>query len=91
MQSTQKLYNAALKRFHEFCVQCDVTTPFPVSEHLLCCFVSYLTDQGLAPQTGKLYLSAIRNMQISLRLPDPWDHSSLPILKRVQAGITKSD
>ena len=28
-------------------------------------------------------------MQISLGLPDPRDHSSLPILRRVQAGISR--
>ena len=83
-------YNAALKRFHKFCVQYSVTNPFPVTEHLLCCFAALLVDQGLAPQTGKSYLSAVRSMQISLGLPDPREHSSLPILKRVQAGICRA-
>ena len=64
--------------------------PFPVTEHLLCCFAAFLADQGLAPQTGKSYLSAVRSMQISLGLPDPREHSSLPILKRVQAGICRA-
>lgn len=64
--------------------------PFPVTEHLLCAFVSYLADEGLTPQTGRVYLSALRSMQISLGLPDPRDSSSLPILKRVQAGISRS-
>ena len=32
---------------------------------------------------------AVRNMQISLGLPDPRDSSSFPILKRVQAGIKR--
>ena len=64
--------------------------PFPLSEKLLCSFAAYLADQGLAPQTGKSYLSALRSMQISLGLPDPRDQSSLPILKRVQAGISRA-
>lgn len=34
-------------------------------------------------------MSAVRNMQISLGLPDPRDSSSLPVLKRVQAGIKR--
>lgn len=63
--------------------------PFPLSEQLLCCFVSYLADQALAPQTGKSYMSALRNMQISMGLPNPRDSSSLPVLKRVQAGISR--
>ena len=55
-------------------------------------FAAFLADQGLAPQTGKtyMYLAAVRSMQISLGLPDPRDQSSLPILKRVQAGISRA-
>ena len=40
-------------------------------------------------QTVKSYLSAVRNSQILLGLPDPRHQSSLPILKRVQAGIAR--
>ena len=88
-QSTRNTYKAALKRFHAFCVEFNVYTPFPVTEELLCCFVVYLANQGLAPQTGKTYLAAIRSMQISLGLPEPRDSSSLPRLKRVLAGIQR--
>ena len=63
--------------------------PFPLSEQLLCFFASYLALQDLAPQTIKSYLSAVCNMHISLGFPDPRDHSSMPILKRVQAGISR--
>ena len=78
-----------MKRFHSFCTTCSITTPFPLTEHLLCCYAAYLADQGLAPQTVKSYLAALRNAQISLGLPDPRDQSSLPRLKRVQAGISR--
>ena len=61
--------------------------PFPLSEKLLC---SFLADQGLAPQTGKSYLSALQMKQISLGLPDPRHQLSLPKLKRVQAGISRA-
>ena len=88
--STQKTYKAAMKRFHSFCITYNVTEPFPLSEQLLYSYASYLADQGLAPQTGKSYLSAPRSMQISLGLPDPREQSSLPVLKRVQAGISCS-
>ena len=37
----------------------------------------------------KTYLAAVRNMQISLGFPDLRDQSSLPMLKRVQAGIQR--
>ena len=49
-----------------------------------------MAEGGLAPQTIKLYLAAVRNAQLSLGLPDPRDKSSLPILKRVQAGISRA-
>lgn len=79
-----------MKRFHNFCVTYNVSSPFPLSEQLLCAFVAFLADQCLAPQTSKAYLSALRSMQISLGFPDPREHSSLPVLKRVQAGISRA-
>ena len=88
--STRKTYSAESKRFHAFCVKFNIPSPFPVSEHTLCCFAAYLAEEGLAPQTAKTYLSAVRNLQLSLGLPDPRDQSSLPILKRVLAGIARS-
>ena len=82
--STQATYSAALRRFHSFCTQYNIFTPLPFTKQLLCCFSAFIADQGLAPQTGKSYLAAIRSMQI------PRDHSSMPILKRVQAGIRRA-
>ena len=88
--STQKSYSAASKRFHEFCGIYQIWNPFPVSENLLCSFAAFMANQGLAPQTIKSYLSAVRNLQLSLGLPDPREQSSMPILKRVQAGISRT-
>ena len=79
-----------MKRFEAFCSQFSVVSPFPITEHLLCCFAAFLADQGLTPQTAKSYLAAVRNMQISLGLPDPRDQSSMPMLKRVMAGIQRA-
>ena len=87
--STQRSYQAAMKRFYNFCTSLNVTDPFPLTEQTLCFFAVYLAEQGLAPQTGKAYLSALRNTQISLGLPDPREQSSLPLLKRIQAGISR--
>ncbi len=75
-----------MKRFDSYCTVFD---PFPVTEILLCSFAAYLADEGLAPQTIKTYLSSVRNTQLSLGFPDPREQSSLPILKRVQAGISR--
>lgn len=79
-----------MRKFSASCYQFNVHSPFPVTEHLLCCFAAFLADQGLAPQTGKSYLAAVQNTQISLGLPDPRDQSSMPMLKRVQAGIQRA-
>ena len=87
--STQKSYGAALKCFHTFCNKYNILAPFPVTEHLLCCFAAYLADEGLSPQTGRSYLSAVRSMQISLGLPDPRERSAMPALNRVLAGIKR--
>ena len=78
-----------MKRFHTFCTQYNIASPFPVTEFVLCSFAVYLADECLSPQTGKTYLAGIRNTQLSLGLPDPRDQSSLPLLKRVQAGISR--
>ncbi len=60
-----------------------------MQELLLCYFASYLAQLGLAPQTIKCYLAGVRGAQISMGLPDPREQSSLPLLKRVQAGISR--
>ena len=88
--STLRTYNAAMKLLYAFCTKFNVVSPFPVSEHLMCCFAAFLADEGLALQAGKGYLAAVRSMQFSLGLPDLRDQSSLPMLKRVQAGIQRA-
>ena len=87
--TSHQIYNAAHKQFYRFCIQFNLSHPFPVTENILCSFASFLADKNLAPQTIKSYLSAIRSMQISLGLPDPRDNSSLPRLRRVLAGIQR--
>ena len=60
-----------------------------MSEKLLCYFAVALAEEGLAPQSIKTYLAAARSMHISLGFPDPRVNSSLPILRRIQAGIQR--
>ena len=82
-------YDCALRHFNSFCMQYNVSDPFPVTEKLLCYFSTKLADDGLAPQTIKVHLSTIRNMQLSLGLPPPREESTLPVLKRVLDGIRR--
>ena len=79
-----------MKKFTTFCERFQVLDPFPVTEGLLCSFAAFMADAGLAPQTVKSYLAALRNTQLSLGLPDPREQSSLPVLRRVLAGISRS-
>ena len=78
-----------MRKFSIFCECYHITDPFPVSEFLLYAF-AYMADSGLTLQTVKSYLSAIRNTQLSLGLTDHREQSSLPMLKRVQAGISRA-
>ena len=73
--SKQRTYGAAIRHFYAICTQFNITSPFTVTEHLLCCSAAFLADQGLTPQ------------KLMFGLPDLRDQSSLPMLKRVQAGI----
>ena len=79
-----------MRRFSGFCNRYQVPTPFPVTEMLLCSFAAFLAEDGLAPQTIKSYLAAIRNTQLSLGLPDPREQSALPVFTRVLAGIGRA-
>ena len=73
-----------------FCVRYQVPDQFPITEYLLFAFAALMADNGLSPQTVKSYLTAVRNTQLSHALPDPREQSSLPVLKIVQAGISRT-
>ena len=87
--SSHKTYQSALKKFATFCSTYSVTTPFPVSEAILCYFSTYMACQGLSPRTIKVYLSGIRHMQMVIGLPDPKEFTSMPRLRMVQSGIQR--
>ena len=87
--STRRTYQSALNRFASFCSLYNVLTPFPISESLFCYFSTHLACQKLSPQTIKVYLSAIRHMQVTLGLPEPREFSSMPRLRLVQSRIQR--
>ena len=81
----------AYRWFLNFCDQFKVLAPFPVSELLLCYLVAFLAQEGLAPSSIKLYLAAVQHKQVRLSLsPAPRSESSLPRLKLVLNGISRS-
>ena len=79
-----------MKKFGSFCNHYNVMDPFLVTEQLLCSFVAYIANAGLSPQTVKSYLAVVRNAQLSLGLQDTWEQSTLPILRRIQIGISRA-
>ena len=87
--STRRTYRSGLDRFLSFCYVFGVTSPFPVSETLLCYFVTSLAREGIAPATIKTYLAAIRHAQIMRGHPEPREASSLPRLRLLQTGVRR--
>jgi len=87
--STLKTYRSGVSKVMLFCAKFGVSNPFPISQALLCYYVAYLTNNGLAYQTIKTYLAAIRHVQIVQGLPEPKQYASMPKLKVVEKGVRK--
>jgi hypothetical protein len=87
--STRRTYRSGVNRFLPFCFAFGVPAPFPVSETLLCYFVTALAREGIAPATIRTYLAAVRHAQIMRSLPEPRESSSLPRLRLVQNGVRR--
>ena len=64
-------------------------SPLPLTEISLCAYVSFLAKDGVKYQSIKSYLSALRFLQISAGLPEPYVSSSWPRLEYVLKGIKK--
>ena len=77
--STQRTYKSAQDRFLHFC-QAGGFSLIPVSQSLLCMYVSYLAEQKLKHSSIKVYLSAVRNLQIASGHSDPFAGAAMPQL-----------
>lgn len=87
--STRRTYRSGVNRYLSFCCAFGVSTPFPVSELMLCYFITSLAREGIAPATIKTYLAAVRHAQIIQGHPEPRESSALPRLRLVQNGIRR--
>ena len=85
--STRRTYQAGINKFVKFCGLC-ISNPLPVSQSLLCSYISHLANSGLAYGTIKTYLAAVRHLQISRDLPEP-RAEPMPKLALVQRGIQR--
>ena len=86
--STQRTYRSGKERYLKFCNQLG-SKPLPLNERTLCAFVSHLALEGLKHKSIKVYLSAIRHLQIAEGLPDPYQ-GTLPRLEYVLKGIKRT-
>lgn len=85
--STQLSYNSAKCRFLQFCTRAKVN-PLPVSENLLCRYVMFLANDGLAPATIMVYLSAVQHLHLAMNYPDP-NIGEMAKLKQVIKGAKR--
>ena len=86
--SSQRTYKSGENRYLHFCLSCKVT-PLPVSESILCKFVSYLACEGLKHRSIKTYLSGVRYLQIRSGFPDPFHGSHMPRLDYTVRGVKR--
>ena len=77
-------------RYLKFCSQAD-KNPLPVTEQVLCSFVSHLAQQGLKHRSIKVYLSAICHLQIEGNYLDPFGGAAMPKLEYVLRGVRKHE
>ena len=87
--STHRTYRSGLNRFLSFCYAMDIQSPFPVSETVLCYFVTALASQGTSLATIRTYLATVRHAQVVRGHPEPRQLSSLPRLRLVQNGVRR--
>ena len=86
--STRRTYQAGINRFILFCNTNHICHPLPVTQSLLCFYVSHLANAGLSYSSIKTYLSAVRYLQVANGLPEP-RASSMPKLDLVERGIRR--
>ena len=83
--STRKTYQSAKTRYLKFCTKGGFP-PLPLSEHQLCQYASYLTNDSVSHSSIKSYLSAIRHLQIAQGMADP-GIACMAKLEQVLKGI----
>ena len=86
--SSVRTYQSGVNRFLKYC-QLNKYMCIPVSEVVLCGFVSHLADEGLKHRTIKTYLSGVRYHQIRSGYSDPFQGTLLPRLDYVMKGIKR--
>ena len=84
--STHKCYQTGQLRYLSFCRQLSIN-PVPTTERTLLLSTTYLAKEGLAYTSIKVYISAIRNMHITLGHHHSYSQQLTPYLEQVLQGI----
>ena len=85
--STRSSYATTQKCYLHFCSSFGLS-PLPLTEHSLCLFAAFLANHSLQASSIMAYLSAVRQLQISVGLPSPttdswpWLHYVIRDIKR---------
>ena len=87
--ATLHSYTSGQRRYMAFCTAANLQ-PLPLVEQTLCMFVAQLGREGLAHQTIKAYLSAVRHFVIIAGHSDPFKGDPFPLLQYVLRGIKRS-
>ena len=88
-QSTQKTYKSGIKKFYEFCARLPPQfVSLPITQSMLCLYVSYLARSGLSYSTINSYLSALRHLHILHNFPEP-QQAAWQKFMLVKRGIRK--
>ena len=86
-RSTLASYETGKRRYLTFCKQFQFP-PLPTNETTLLRFVAHLASSSLCYQTVRLYLCAVRHLQIANNMPDP-SLSSYPRLNYALRGLRR--
>lgn len=87
---TQRTYKAAQDRYLKFCLEGQFD-PIPVTQSVLCAYVSFLANDNLKHSTIKVYLSGVRQLQIAAGGTDPFAGVAFPQLHQVMRGIKRNE
>ena len=86
--STHKCYQAGQLCYLSFCRQLSIN-PVPTTQRTLLLFTAYLAKEGLAYTFIKVYISAIRNMHITLGHHHSYSQQLTPYLEQALQGIKR--
>ncbi len=86
---TLQSYRSAVRSYVSFCHSVSIISPFPLVELVLSRFLAFLANRGLSYASIRVYLSALRFLQMYTSHPDPV-LSSFQRLEYVLRGIRRS-